>query len=117
MSDVSNTKPSLTAEAAPARFSADAKAEWDTISETVRSEVLRMERELTAGIEKYRVAAERDASLAAFHDRAAKGGTTIKEALPGMSASKTYCVPTPIKGWTSFSRTSGFRPAIGQRRF
>ena len=66
---------------APARFSPAAKAEWNTAPETLRAEVTRMEREFTAGFAKYKTAAERDASLAEFHERAAKGGTTVKEAL------------------------------------
>lgn len=39
---------------APPRFSEDAKTAWKDVPEAVRGEVSRMERELTAGIEKYR---------------------------------------------------------------
>src|SRR5258708_35594004 len=77
---VSNGKPSHALSLPPARFSTDAKAAWDTAPETVRAEVSRLEREFTAGFAKYKIAAERDASLAEFHDMAAKGGTTAKEA-------------------------------------
>ena len=69
---VSNTKPSYPVSLPPARFSTDAKAAWDEAPEVVRAEVLRMEREFTAGFAKHRAAAERDALLAEFHDMAAK---------------------------------------------
>jgi hypothetical protein len=65
----------------PKRFSSDAKEAWASAPEALRSEVLRMEKELTAGFKKHRAAALRDAELAKFHERAAKGGTTVKEAL------------------------------------
>jgi hypothetical protein len=39
---------------APKRFNAEAKDDWASAPETVRAEVLRMERELTAGLEKHR---------------------------------------------------------------
>ena len=45
----------------------------------LQSEICRAYRELCAGIEKYRIPAERDAGLAAFHDMAAKGGKTLRE--------------------------------------
>jgi hypothetical protein len=46
--------PAKTTAPAPARFSNDAKAVWDTAPEPVKAEVARMERELTQGIEKHR---------------------------------------------------------------
>jgi hypothetical protein len=78
---VSNAKPCHTAEPAPRRFSAAAKEKWAEAPEEVRAEVLRLEKELTAGLKKHQAAAARDADLADFHDRAAKGGTTLRDAL------------------------------------
>jgi hypothetical protein len=74
-------EPSITAEPPPKRFSVAAKEAWASVPEEVRAEVLRLERELTAGLNKHQAAAERDADLAGFHGRATKGGTTLKEAL------------------------------------
>jgi hypothetical protein len=74
-------EPSSTAEPPPKRFSAAAVEDWASTPEAVRAEVLRLERELTAGLKKHQGAAARDADLAHFYDRAAKGGTTLKEAL------------------------------------
>jgi hypothetical protein len=47
----------------------------------VKAEVARMEREMTAGIEKHRAKAERDDTLIEFDDMATKSGTTVKDAL------------------------------------
>lgn len=66
---------------APKRFSEDAKKVWDTSPDPVKAEVSRMEREMTQGIEKHRAKAERDDTLAEFHDIATKQGTTVKAAL------------------------------------
>jgi hypothetical protein len=74
-------EPSFTAEPPPKRFSAAAVEDWTSVSQTLRAEVLRLEAELTAGLRKYQAAAARDADLNEFHDRAAKGGTNLKEVL------------------------------------
>jgi hypothetical protein len=94
----SSAKPSHTTSAPPTRFSAAAKAEWDTAPETVRAEVSRMEREFKAGFAKYKTAAERDASLADFHDMAAKGGTTVREALSKYVNLENQLRADPIRG-------------------
>ncbi|MDB5604270.1 MAG: hypothetical protein JWP25_1170 [Bradyrhizobium sp.] len=95
---VSKSKPSYTVSSPPARFSADAKAEWDTAPETIRAEVSRMAMEFTAGFAKYKAAAERDASLAEFHDIAAKGKTTVKEALSKYVNMENQLRADPVKG-------------------
>lgn len=51
-------KPAEPVEAAPERFSADAKAEWSKLPANVRGETLRMQRELEAGLSKYRETVE-----------------------------------------------------------
>jgi hypothetical protein len=76
-----STPPSSTIEPPPKRFSAAAKEAWASTPETMRAEVLRLEKELTAGLKRHQAAAARDAELSDFHDRAAKGGTTLMEAL------------------------------------
>ena len=94
----SSAKARLIASPPPARFSPAAKAEWDTAPETLRAEVSRMEKEFMAGFAKYKIAAERDASLAEFHGRAAKGGTTVKEALSKYINLEDQLRADPIKG-------------------
>jgi hypothetical protein len=96
---VSSAKPSQVAlPPPPARFSPAAKAEWDTAPETLRAEVTRMETEFKAGFAKYKIAAERDADLAEFHERAAKGGTTVKEALSKYVGMEQQLRADPIRG-------------------
>jgi hypothetical protein len=95
---VSDAKASHSACAPPARFSTDAKAAWDEAPEVVRAEVSRMEKELTAGFAKHRAAAVRDASIAEFHDMAAKGRTTVKEALSRYVNMENQLRADPVKG-------------------
>ena len=94
----SSAKPSHTASPPPARFSPAAKAAWDEAPEAVRAEVSRMEREFKAGFAKYKTAAERDASLAEFHDMAARGKTTVKEALSRYVNLENQLRADPMKG-------------------
>src|SRR6185312_14432959 len=76
------TPPSFTGEdEPPSRASPDAKKDWANTPPSVRGEFNRAVKELTAGLEKYRPAAERDSEIAEFHELAKKGGTTVKEAL------------------------------------
>jgi hypothetical protein len=75
---VEQAKPSYTAGDPPARFTADVKAKWAELPENVRGEVSRMERELTQGYEKHKAAAERDATLAEFHEMAKQSGKDLR---------------------------------------
>jgi hypothetical protein len=95
---VSSAKPSHTASAPPTRFSPAAKAEWDTAPETVRAEVSRMETEFKAGFAKYKAAVACDASLAEFHAMAAKGRTTVKDALSRYVNMENQLRADPIRG-------------------
>jgi hypothetical protein len=95
---VSDAKASHIASAPPTRFSADAKAAWNEAPEVVRAEVSRMEREFLAGFAKHRAAAERDGSLAEFHQMAARGKTTVKEALSRYVNMENQLRADPVKG-------------------
>jgi hypothetical protein len=99
--------PSYTASAPPSRFSPDAKEAWAAAPEPVRAEVARMEKELTAGFEKHRAAAERDNSIAEFHEMAAKGGTTVKEALSKYVGMENQLRADPIKGLEIICQNAG----------
>jgi hypothetical protein len=70
-------KPSFTASEAPQRFSDDAKKEWATAPESVRRETERAIKELTDGFQKYKQSAERDQTLAEFHDMAKASGKEL----------------------------------------
>jgi hypothetical protein len=67
-------------EPAPERLAISREA-WAKTPPETRSEILRMVTELERGIERYRPASERDASMQEWHEMAAKSGTTLKAAL------------------------------------
>jgi hypothetical protein len=104
---VSDAKARHIASAPPTRFSADAKAAWDEAPEVVRAEVSRMEREFLAGFAKHRAAAARDASIAEFHDMAAKGRTTLKEALSRYVNMENQLRADPVKGLEIICQNAG----------
>jgi hypothetical protein len=105
----------------PTRFSPAAKEDWASTPETVRAEVLRLEKELTAGLKRRQAAAARDADLADFHDRAAKGGTTLRQALCRYVGLEDLLRTDPEKGLEAIFQNIGISPCewaaklIGQR--
>ena len=103
-------KSTLAIEPAPTRFSVAAKEKWTEVPEEVRAEVLRMEKELKAGLEKHRVAAARDADLADFHNRASRGGKTLKEALCGYVSLEDLLRTDPDKGLDVLFENIGVSP-------
>jgi hypothetical protein len=94
----------------PRRFSVAAKEAWASVPETVRAEVLRLEAELTAGLKKHQAAAERDANLADFHARAAKGGITLQEALSAYVNLEDLLRTDPDKGLEAIFQNVGISP-------
>ena len=65
----------------PTRFSADAKAAWETAPEPVKAEVHRAIRELEAGLNKYKADAEEYEQVREYRELARQHGTSIKNAL------------------------------------
>jgi len=100
-------KPSHTAEDAPARFTETAKAKWAAADPEIRGETLRMQKELTDGYQKHKAAAERDASLAEFHEMAQKSGTDVKTALSKYTALESLLRQDPIKGLNEVCNNMG----------
>ncbi|WKA31603.1 hypothetical protein [Bradyrhizobium roseum] len=90
--------PSAPKHAAPARFSEDAKAVWDTAPEPLRAEVARMERELTAGLEKHKASAAKFETIKEFDEMAARGGTDLKTALTKYTQMEGLLRQNPLKG-------------------
>lgn len=83
---------------APDRFSNDAKAVWDTAPEPVKAEVDRMHRELTQGIEKHRVGAEKFETIKHFDEMATRSGTDLKTALTNYTSLEAVLRQNPLKG-------------------
>lgn len=76
---ISTLPPSEAIEPAPKRFSAKAKEDWPSASEALRSEVLRLERELTVGLEKHHATIlELRNKIAELESRIADGDSTIE---------------------------------------
>jgi hypothetical protein len=96
--DGSSAMPSEDVLAPPARFLPAAKEAWAAAPEILRAEVSRLEAELTAGLKKHQAAAARDASLAEFHQLAAEGGTTVKEALCKYVNLENQLRADPVRG-------------------
>lgn len=65
----------------PARFSADAKAEWATAPESVRAEVHRMHREFEQGYAKHRADAEAYGTVRDFDEFAKANGGNLRQVL------------------------------------
>src|SRR4051794_16101758 len=97
-------------EPAPNRFIAAAKEDWTATPQAVRGEVLRMEKELKAGLDKYQAAAARDADLADFHSRAGRDGTSLKEVLSGYASLEDMLRADPDKGLEMFFGNIGISP-------
>lgn len=100
-------KPSHTAEAPPARFSAAAKEKWAEAPDEVRAEVTRAVTELTKGFEKHRAAAERDGSLAEFHDMAGKSGKALKDVVANYVGMENLLRQDTIKGLELICQNAG----------
>lgn len=99
--------PSHTAEAPPARFSAAAKEKWAEAPDEVRAEVTRAVTELTKGFEKHRTAAERDSTLAEFHDMAGKSGKALRDVVAQYVGMENQLRADPVKGFELICQNAG----------
>lgn len=90
--------PNAPKHTAPTRFSDDAKAVWDTAPDPVKAEVARMERELTAGIEKHKASATKFEAIKEFDEMATRGGTDLKTALTRYVNLENMLRQNPLKG-------------------
>jgi hypothetical protein len=95
---------------APARFSPDAKAVWATAPEPVKAEVLRMEREMTAGLEKYREDAAAFEGIRQFDQLAKQNGTDLPSAMERYVAFEVGLNNDPVAGFISICADKGLNP-------
>lgn len=95
---------------APARFSPDAKAVWATAPEPVKAEVLRMEREMTTGLEKYREDATAFDGLRQFDTLAKQNGTDLPSAMERYVAFEMGLNADPVAGFVSICADKGLNP-------
>lgn len=92
----------------PARFSADAKALWATAPEPVKAEVARMEREMTAGLEKYRAAHDAHEAVRPHAEWLEKNGTNLKDGLDKYIALDHLISTNPIQALKEICQIKGF---------
>jgi len=76
-------RPSVASMEAPARFSADAKAAWKGVPDSVKGEVGRAFRELESGMARYQEAFE---PLRSYFHMASQSNTTVHDALERYTA-------------------------------
>lgn len=100
-------KPAKPKYEAPTSYSHEAKAEWEAVPENTRAAIVKRESEIAAGIEKYRVAHERDEALKDFHEMAAKGGTDVKTALTNYTNMERQLRENPMKGFEAIAANLG----------
>lgn len=98
---------------APARFSADAKAEWEGASESVKAETHRALRELEQGHQKYKADAEQYERLREFDELARTNGRDLKDSLSNITRIENTMKQNPIAGLDMVLRELGMKKADG----
>jgi hypothetical protein len=93
-------------EPAPDGFNVNREA-WAATPSIIRDETIRMFRELSAGIEKYAPAAERDSGLKEYHDMAAKGGQRLADVLRNFAAMENLLHSDPLAGLEVIAKNAG----------
>lgn len=102
--------PAVTA-TPPARFVKAAQEAWAQAPEIIRTEVARMEAELTNGMQKYKENAEAFEPLKHFDAMAKQGGTTLPEALGAYINMENMLRADPVKGMVAVCQNLGIDPA------
>lgn len=97
--------------APPARFAKAAQEAWAQAPEIIRTEVSRMEQELTQGLQKYKEGAEAFESLRQFDVMAKQGGTTLPQALSAYVNMENLLRADPVKGMLAVCQNLGVDPA------
>ena len=88
----------------PQRFAKPAQDAWKDTPEPVRIETERAITELTAGLEKYKPAAEAFESVAQFAQMAEQSGTTLAEALTNYTGIERMMLENPVNGIATICR-------------
>jgi len=103
-------QPAVTA-TPPARFVKAAQEAWAQAPEIIRTEVARMEQELTQGLQKYKESHEAFEPLRQFDAMAKQGGTTLPEALSAYVNMENMLRADPVKGMVAVCQNLGIDPA------
>lgn len=98
------TKTTTNFNDAPARFSADAKAQWATAPEAVRAEATRAIKELEGGIEQYRQTFE---PYREFDKQLKTNGQTFKEVFDHYTGIEAMLAKDPLGGLERICQNMG----------
>ncbi len=89
---------------APARFSPDAKAAWDSAPPAIRGEVRRAITELEGGLARYQ---ERFGPVQQYAEMAERSGTTLKAALDNYVGMENLLRQDPVRGLEQVCQSMG----------
>lgn len=95
----------------PARFVKAAQEAWAQAPEVIRTEVARMEAELTQGLQKYKTDAEAYEPLRQFDAMARQSGTTAADAFGAYVNMENLLRSDPVKGMVAVCQNLGIAPA------
>lgn len=93
---------------APRRFDDVAKADWESVPESVRGAVHRSIQETEQGIAKYKAAAEAYEPLKQFDEMARKGGGSLQATLNDIVALEEAFARNPVEGLHRIAQRLGF---------
>jgi len=91
----------------PSRFSADAKAEWQDAPQALRDEVNRLERELSAGLEKYKDDAARFEEFRQLSDTLNQRGQRFQDVLGHYVGIEQLLAQDPVAGFEQIAHNLG----------
>ena len=92
---------------APSRFSADAKAAWKDAPQSVKSEIHRMESELTAGIQKYQQEVQQFDEFRPFAEELKQTGQRFTDVVENYRGIENMLANNPIQGLDTICRNLG----------
>ena len=98
----------------PGRFDDAAKAEWERAPEAVKGAVHRAFREMEAGIQKHKAAAEEFESVREFSELAKQHGTDLKSALANYVGIERKLQQDPLGGLQQIVSNLGLKGPNGQ---
>jgi hypothetical protein len=86
------------------------REEWSATPEVIRDETHRMCPEFAKGFAKYAAGAQRDATLAEFHDLAAASGKKLKDVIGAYVAMESLVRRDTVKGIELICQNAGLSP-------
>ncbi len=98
---------------APARFNAQAKADWANASDSVRSETIRAIKELEDGHQKYKASHDRYEQLREFDDTARRNNRDLRESLQSIVQFENLMKANPLQALDYALREAGPKKADG----